>query len=304
MSQIDNFDLNLLRIFDSLWRHRHLGRASEELGVSQPALSHSLKRLREQIGDALFIKSRNGVQPSSRAVDLAPIVQSILASVRQSVLLAPAFDPLTAQRTFAIAMSDLGEMTFLPKMLGILATKAPGVDIVTVSMPPRDLMAVLQRGEVDLAMGYFPDLQGSDIFQQRLFHHGFVCLVSSRHPLARSGLTREQFLELSHAVVQTEGRTQEIVEQYLKTHGLKRRELLRCPHFLSIPMVIASTNLIVTVPESVGKVFSSTAGLCALQAPFDFPAYDVKQHWHRCQHDDPGNRWLRSELVKLFCEPL
>lgn len=303
MSQIDNFDLNLLRIFDSLWRHRHLGRASEELGVSQPALSHSLKRLRTQIGDVLFMKSRDGVQPSARAVDLAPVVQSLLASVRENVLLAPDFVPLTAQRTFTIAMSDLGEMTFLPKMLGSLATKAPGIDIVTVSMPPRDLAATLQRGEVDLAMGYFPDLQGSDVFQQRLFSHGFVCLVNRTHPMAQTGLTQEQFLQFSHAVVQTEGRSQEIVEQYLKAHGLKRRELLRCPHFLSIPMVIASTDLIVTVPESIGKMFSSSASLCSLQAPFDFPSYDVKQHWHRCQHDDPGNRWLRSVLVKLFCEP-
>lgn len=301
---MDNFDLNLLRIFDSLWRHRHLGRASDELGVSQPALSHSLKRLRAQIGDVLFVKARNGVQPSSRAVDLAPVIQALLASVRQDVLLAPDFAPLTAQRKFTLAMSDLGEMTFLPKMLENLATLAPGVDIVTVSMPPRDLMAALQRGEVDLTMGYFPDLQGSDIFQQRLFSHGFVCLVSSAHPTAQKGLTQQQFLELSHAVVQTEGRTQEIVEQYLKTRGIKRRELLRCPHFFSIPMVIASTNLIVTVPESVGRVFSGTTSLRALPAPFDFPAYDVKQHWHRCQHDDPGNRWLRSVLVKLFCEPL
>ena len=146
MSQIDNFDLNLLRIFDALWRHRHLGRASEELGVSQPALSHSLKRLRTQIGDALFLKSRDGVQPSARAVDLAPVIQSLLASVRENVLLAPDFAPLTAQRTFTIAMSDLGEMTFLPKMLASLATMAPGIDVVTVSMPPRDLAATLQRG--------------------------------------------------------------------------------------------------------------------------------------------------------------
>jgi DNA-binding transcriptional LysR family regulator len=109
---MDNFDLNLLRTFDALWRHGHLGQAAEELGLSQPALSHSLKRLRDQIGDVLFVKVHNVVQSSARAIKLAPIIQSVLASVRENVLTAPGFDPAHARRTFVTAMSDVGEMVF------------------------------------------------------------------------------------------------------------------------------------------------------------------------------------------------
>ncbi|MGH6641945.1 MAG: LysR family transcriptional regulator, partial [Bradyrhizobium sp.] len=105
-----------------------------------------------------------------------------------------------------------------------------------------------------------------------------------------------------HAVVQTEGRSQEIVEQYLRRHGVRRRELLRSPHFLSIPMVIASTDLVVTVPVPIGELFGRIADLQILQPPFPIPSIDIMQYWHRQQHSDPGNRWLRSIVLDLFGE--
>jgi DNA-binding transcriptional LysR family regulator len=300
---MDQFDLNLLRTFDALWRHRHLGRAAEELGISQPALSHALKRLREQLGDPLFVKSQGGMQPSPRAVELAPVVQSLLGTVREHVLVAPAFDAAVSSRTFTLAMSDIGEVTFLPKLLAQLALLAPGVDVVTVSMTPRELAGALQRSEVDLVLGFFPDLDGTDVFQQRLFSHGFACLVSSNSPVAATPLTAANFVDLPHAVVNTESRTHDIVEQYLRDHGIRRRQLLRCPHFLGIPHVIAATNLVATVSESIAEVLSDNPLLAVKQAPYPFPQYDVKQHWHRCQHEDPGNRWLRGLVVRLFGRP-
>jgi DNA-binding transcriptional LysR family regulator len=302
MNQMDNFDLNLLRVFDAVWRHRHLGRASEELELSQPALSHSLKRLRARMGDPLFMKVPNGMQPTARAAYLAPVVQSVLTSVREQVLAAPGFDPTSARRRFTIAMTDVGEVALLPKLLGRLMSAAPAVDVCTVSMPPRDLMAALQRGEVDLAIGYFPDIDGLDFFQQQLFRDSFVCVVRAGHPAVQGRLTPKQFQDLPHAVVQTEGRSQEIVEQYLKQHGIRRRDLLRSPHFLSIPMVVASTSLVVMVPLAIGELFGRIADLQILEPPFPIPAIDVKQYWHRCQHGDLGNRWLRGITMDLFGE--
>lgn len=298
--RMDQFDLNLMRIFDALWRHRHLGKAAEELGLSQPALSHALKRLREQVGDVLFVKAHGGMQPSARAAEIAPFIQSVLTEVRERVLVTPEFEPSSAKRTFTIAMSDIGEVTFLPKLLRHLAGVAPGVDVLTVSMNPRELSGALERSEVDLVMGYFPDLDGTDIYQQRLLTHGFVCLVSKNNPLAAKALTRGRFCDASHAVAQTESRTQDIVERYLKENGIQRRQQLRCPHFLCIPHVVAATHLIATVSESIGQVYSANADLRLIAPPFDFPRYDVKQHWHRCQHNDPGNRWLRAINLSLF----
>jgi DNA-binding transcriptional LysR family regulator len=299
---MDKFDLNLLRAFDAVWRHGHLGVASEELELSQPALSYSLKRLRESIGDPLFVKVPDGMQPTARAVHLAPIVQSMLACIREQVLVAPGFDPKSARRSFSIALSDVGEMYFLPKLLGRLMSEAPFVDVRSISMTHRDLMMALQRGEVDLAIGYFPDIAGSDLLQQRLFRHGFVCLVRAGHPAIDGRLTQKQFQDLPHAVVRSEGRSQELVEQYLAQHGIRRRELLRSPHFLSIPMVIASTDLIVTLPQPVGEVFARIVDLQVLQPPYPIPPYDIKQYWHRSQHADPGNQWLRALIFELFAE--
>jgi DNA-binding transcriptional LysR family regulator len=299
---MDKFDLNLLRVFDAVWRHGHLGLASEELELSQPALSHSLKRLRERIGDPLFVKVPNGMLPTARAVHLAPVVQSVLASVREHVLSAPDFDPKSARRSFTIAMSDLGEMAFLPKLLGRLMCEAPSIDVRSISMRHRDLVTAMQKGEVDLAIGYFPDIAGSDLLQQRLFRHGFACLVRSGHPVVHGRLTQKQFQDLPHAVVQSEGRSHEIVEQYLRQHGICRRELLRSPHFLSIPMVIASTDLVVTLPQPIGEVFARIVNLQVLQPPYPIPSFDIKQYWHRSQHADPGNRWLRALVVDLFAE--
>lgn len=302
MNEMDNFDLNLLKVFDALWRRGHLGRAGEELNLSQPAMSHSLKRMREQMNDPLFLKVRTGMQPSPRAVQLAPVVQSVLANVREHMLIAPLFDPAKARRTFTIVMSDVGEMAFLPRLLARLMKDAPFIDIQTISPSHRDLMDLLERSKVDLAIGFFPDLDGSDVFQQRLFRHGFVCLARTGHPVVNGKISQKQFRELSHVVVRTEGRSQELVEQYLRTNGVKRRELLNSPHFLSIPMVIASTDLIVTVPVPVGEVFARIADVQVLNPPYPIPSFDLRQHWHRCQHDDPGNRWLRAITLELFGE--
>ncbi|MFD1557287.1 LysR family transcriptional regulator [Paraburkholderia silviterrae] len=299
---MDNFDLNLLRVFDALQRHGHLGKAAVELNLSQPATSYALKRLREELGDALFVKTRSGMQPTPRAMQLAPVVQSVLADIRERVLTAPNFEPDKAQRTFNLAMSDVGEMVSLPKLLQRVTSLAPSVNVNVVSLAPKQLLSALQRSEVDLAIGYFPDLDGVDVFQQRLVRHSFVCLVRKEHPAAQGRLTKKLFCELPHAVVQAEGRRHEIVEQFLKEHGIQRRELLHTPHFLSIPMTIAMTDLVVTVSSDVGEIFSRIADLAILEPPYRMPHFDVKQHWHRSQHDDPGNRWLRGLVHELFVQ--
>jgi DNA-binding transcriptional LysR family regulator len=297
---MDNFDLNLLRVFDALQRHGHLGRAAVELNLSQPAASYALKRLREELGDALFVKTRSGMQPTPRAMQLAPVVQSVLADIRERVLTAPNFVPDKAQRTFTIAMSDVGEMVSLPRLLQRVTSLAPSVNVTTMSLSPRQLLSALQRSEVDLAIGYFPDLDGVDVFQQLLVRHSFVCLVRQNHPAVQGRLTKKLFCELPHAVVEAEGRRQEIVEQFLKEHGIQRREVLHTPHFLSIPMTIAMTDLVATVSSDVGEIFARIADLAILEPPYRMPQFDVKQHWHRSQHDDPGNRWMRGLVRELF----
>jgi DNA-binding transcriptional LysR family regulator len=294
------FDLNLLRVFDAVWRHGHLSRAAAELQLTQSTLSHALARLRQQIGDPLFVRTGHGMQPSARAVHLAPVVKEMLASVRDHVLTAPDFDPKTARRTFTIAMTDVGEIAFLPRLLHQLALDAPLTNVHVVSILPHELLGALESGKVDVALGYFPDLHGSDTFQQRLLTDRFVCLVRVGHPAIKGKLTQKLFREMAHAVVQTEGRTQEIVEDYLKRHGVLRREALRLPHFFGMATVIAATNLIVPVPESLAVALGCLADVQVLKLPYEIPSFDVKQYWHRTQHHEPANRWMRDLVWQLF----
>jgi DNA-binding transcriptional LysR family regulator len=294
------FDLNLLRVFDAVWRHGNLGRAAAELQLTQSTLSHALARLRLQLGDPLFVRTGHGVQPSARAVQLAPIIETMLSSVRDHVLTAPDFDPKTTCRTFTIALTDVGEIAFLPKLLHQFSVDAPLANVRAVSVLPQDLLNALASGKVDLAIGYFPDLQAADTFQQRLFTEGFVCLVRTGHPAVNGNLTQKLFQEMPHVVMQTEGRTQEIAEDYLKRNGIQRREALRLPHFFSIAAVIAATDLIVTVPESLAGLLARLADVQVLSPPYDIPSFDVKQHWHRTQHQEPANRWLRELVWRLF----
>lgn len=299
---MDSFDLNLLRVFDALQRHGHLGKAAQELNLSQPAVSYALKRLREDLGDALFVKTRSGMQPTPRAMQLAPVVHSVLDDIQKRVLTTPIFEPESAQRTFAVAMSDIGEMVALPKLLQRLTSLAPGVNLTTVSLAPSELMPALQRSAVDLAIGYFPDLDGVDVFQQRLVRHSFVCLVRKHHPAVQGRLTKKLFCELPHALIKTEGRREEVIERFLKEHGILRRILLNTPHYLSIPMTIAMTDLIVTVSRDVAEIFARMADLAILEPPFKMPPFDVRQYWHRSQQDDPGNQWLRGLVRDLFAQ--
>jgi DNA-binding transcriptional LysR family regulator len=196
----------------------------------------------------------------------------------------------------------VGEMVLLPKLLNQLMSTAPAVDVRSVSVPAREMLAALHKGEVDLAIGYLPDMRGSDILQQRIFRDSFVSVVRADHPLVRGRLTQKQFRDLPHAVVQSEARSQEVVKRHLKKHGVRRRELLRSPHFLSIPLVIASTDLIGTVPISVGDLLARIVDAQILPCPFPIPPIEIKQFWHRGQHGDMGNQWLRGLVVDLFAE--
>jgi DNA-binding transcriptional LysR family regulator len=300
MNRSDKFDLNLLRVFDAVWRHGRLGPASRELNISQPALSHSLKRLREQLGDPLFLKVPNGMQATARAKQLAPAVQSALANIRDTICTASCFDPKTSTRTFTLAMSDIGEVDFLPTLMSRLMSDAPLVKIRSVSLAPQDLMPAMQTGSVNLAIGYFPDINSSDIVQQFLFSDSYVCVVRAGHPSVQGHLTAQQFRELPHAVVNSATRTREVVEWSLRQHKIDGREVLHSSHFLSIPMIIASTDLVVLVPGPVGEMFSRFTDLQVLAPPFPIPSFDIKQYWHRTQHADEGNRWLRGIVLELF----
>lgn len=299
---IGDVDLGLLPVLDALLRLRSVSRAAEELDMSQPSVSYALARLRTQFRDPLFIRAARGMRPTPRAEALAQPLQEVLDRIKAEVLAPPSFDPAATQRTFSFNMADVGELVFLPALRAHLASAAPAANIRTVSTPPALLEEALRSGDVDLAVGYFPGLQGAGIYQQRLFSHSFVCIVRGGHPRIGGQLTRRQFLEEGHAVVQQEGKSHELFEQALAELGLSRRVVLSVPHYLAIPLLIAESDLIVTVPYAVARSFARMADLKMLPPPVQVRRADLKQYWHARFHHDPANQWIRGATSSLFVE--
>jgi len=289
-----NFDLNLLLVLDGVLREGTLSNAAKALNVSQPTISSSLAKLREILQDELFVRSGNGMQPTPRALALKEPVQRVLAAVKGEILDTVNFDPATEIRPYTVATSDIGETLLLPRLVARLGQDAPGVNLRTLVVRPRHLEDALEAGEVDLAVGYFPDLARPTTMQQTLFTHGFACLARTGHPLIKNGLTLEAFLEAFHILVTSEGSSQELFEDALAKRGLERRCVLRIPHFMSVPFVVASTDLIVTVPRALAAGFSGLVDLQVLDPPIYVPEFAVKQYWHRRFHHDARMIWLRT----------
>ncbi len=298
-----DFDLNLLRVVVALYDARSVSRAAQHLGISQPAVSTALGRLRRAFGDPLFVKTAQGMSPTARSHALAAAAREALARIASDVLSESAFDPATTTRAFTLALSDVGEMVFLPRILERLRQQAPQAALRSVSPPPAQIEHGLESGEIDLAIGYFPDLKSSAFYQQRLLTHRFVCLLRADHPIRASRLTPEQFLALGHAVVRAEGRSQEIFEKYLARRKIARRIVLSTPHFMSIPTVIGKSDLVVTLPHAIGLFFSQTgANIRIVEPPYALPRIELRQHWHRNAHHDPKNKWLRRLVAALFSD--
>ena len=302
MSEDLDFDLNLLPVVLAIAEERSVSRAAERLGWSQPKVSLALAKLRAALGDPLFIRSSHGMAPTPRALALVAPTRDVLARIKNEVLAATAFDPATTTRRFSFALSDIGEMTFLPKLLAYLQEHAPGATVRSVTLPPDEIAAGLEAGDIDLAIGYFPDLKARNFFQQRLFTHSFISLLNAKHRIRGERMSMEEFLGIGHAVISAGGRSQEVFEQLLAKLRIERRIVLSTPHFMSIPFIIAATDLLVTVPYAVGTSFARIANIRLIEPPLEIPRFDLKQHWHRKYHKDDTNIWIRSVVAKLFTQ--
>lgn len=293
-------DLNLLLVLDVLFVEGSVSETAKRLGTSQPTVSSALGKLRQFFGDELFIRGDGRMRPTPRAEALRDPIRKMVATLRDEILQAPVFDPTTSTLTFTIAMSDIGELVFLPRILKSFARDAPRVQIRVISMKFDELETAMADGLVDLALGYFPDFTGSAFYEQKLFDHPFVCIVRSDHPRAEQDLTLERFLSLDHAVVAQEGRSQEIFENRMRELGLERRIILRSQHFMSVPLLVANSDLITTVPRAVGRAYARMADIKLLAPPLEIPPIVLKQFWHKRVHVDPAVTWLRKTVSSLF----
>jgi len=302
-------DLNLLLVFDALMRDGNLTRAGYRFGLSQPAMSHALAKLRKRTGDALFVRVPHGMDPTPYALEIAPMVDEALRLLRGAMEGVRNFDPSTCERTFQILMSDIGELQYLPMLMARLAEVAPQANIRVLQMPRESYQEAFLTGEADLAIGFLPALKAG-FYQQRLFEDSYVCLVRSDHPRIRRKITMAQFTQESHVLIEPAGSrfstatpqtsTTTLIERYLADRGLSRRIALRVPHFMVVPEIVKTTNLIASVPSALKSYLGSMPHIRMLPLPFEVPRFEVKQFWHQRNHNDVANRWLRGLIAEMF----
>jgi DNA-binding transcriptional LysR family regulator len=294
-------DLNLLYVLVALEKERSVSAAALRLQKSQPAVSGALAKLRIFFNDPLFVRSGNSMQPTPRATTLIEAAREVLEKVGTDIVSTSTFDPETTRQTISIALSDVGEVVFLPAILKDLRRLAPNALVRSVSLPAALVAEGLESGAIDLAVGYFPDLKKSNFFQQVLFSDTFASLVRLDHPVTARKLTLKQYLQLEHAVVRAESRTEEVIERHLARRKLRRKVVLSTPHFASAPIIVAQSDLIVTIPEPLARYFAHvSANVRTVGLPFDPPRIQLKQFWHRKFHHDQRNAWLRSRVCALF----
>jgi DNA-binding transcriptional LysR family regulator len=298
---VSDIDLNLLRAFDAILREGGVTAAGVRLGLSQPAMSHALQRLRRLLNDPLFVRTPRGMHPTPFARRLAPPVRQALDLIRETLTQQTGFEPKTSERVFRLHLTDVGELVFLPPLLARLRQEAPGVRVEVEQRRQEQVADALATGEIDLAVGFLPALS-AEIVQRQLFRDRYVCLVRSGHPTIRAKLSLTQFLQASHVLVSSEGSPHQIVEQTLRARGLRRKIALHVPHFTVVPMILARTDCVVIVPEGFVHAVAPLGRFKALRLPMEIPALDVKIHWHRRYDQDPGIAWLRNVLSELHAK--
>lgn len=297
---LSSFDLNLLVVFDAIFKDRNITVAARRVGLSQPAMSSALARLRSAFDDPLFVRTSKGMQPTPHAQLLAAPIQHACELVVGALEIDSTFQPATATCTYRFYMTDIGEAVYLPKLLGATAQRAPSVKIKVLRIPEQGEQAAMAAGEVDLAIGFFPDLQAG-FFQQRLYSDEFVCLLRADHPLASQRLSIEQFKRMRHAVIATAGTGhQATIGRALARHRLQIS--LTLPHFMALPLLVSQTDYVVTVPRRLALAFAGYGNLKIIEVPIKIPTFEIKQHWHERYHHDPASQWMRELVAELFLQ--
>jgi len=297
---IEKLDLNLLRLFDAVFRARSVSRAAEALGLTQPAASHGLTRLRLLLGDALFTRTPGGVAPTPRAERLAVPVQAALAMLQQALAEPERFDPATSRKLFRIHMSDIGEGRFLPALMARLRELAPGVRVETMPLATADIAAALDGGRVDFAFGFLPRVK--DTQRAQLLKDRYIVLLRQGHPFAKRRRSGQALLEALHELDYVAVRTHADTLRILQLLNLEDRVRLTTEHFMVLPAIVRATDLAVVMPRNIARSFAEEGGYAIVEPPFPLRDFTVSLHWSKRFEADPGNRWLRQVIVALFSE--
>ncbi|MDO9384983.1 MAG: LysR family transcriptional regulator [Hyphomicrobiaceae bacterium] len=297
---IKDIDLNLLRLFDAVYRTRNVSRAAALLDLTQPAASQGLTRLRLLIKDPLFVRAGGGVRPTPKADRLADAVRSALATLEQALNESALFEPLQSRKVFRIHMSDIGEGRFLPELMAALRRLAPGVRIETTPLASTDIAAGLDSGRIDFAFGFLPTVK--DTQRVQLLKDRYIVLLREGHPFARRRRSGQALLDALHQLEFVAVRTHSDTLRILELMQLEDRLRLTTEHFMVLPSIVKATDLAVVMPRNIAQIFAADSGYAIIEPPFPLRDFTVALHWSKRFEADPGNRWLRGVIEDLFSE--
>jgi DNA-binding transcriptional LysR family regulator len=290
-------DLNLLVVFATLWDTQNVTRAGERLALSQPAVSHALRRLRERLGDELFVTGRHSLVPTARAAELIGPVREALSRLDDVLQGTTPFLPAVAQRKFRIASGDFVEFLILPRLIQHIAREAPGVMIEVVPLPPSNALApLLETGEIDLVINT-PLALGAGLREESITTVSLLTLIWNREGLPPGRFPLDLYLERPQVMIEMHQRVGNIIDTTLQAQGLSRRIGVLVQNFMAMPVIASQTGYICNLPGPIAQAFAETFGLSCHQPPVDFPEPELIAYWHARFDSDSGLKWLRA-LVK------
>ena len=304
--KLNRFDLNLLRVFDAVFAERSVTKAAGRLSVSQTAVSHSLSRLREQLGDQLFVRVSSTIQPTHYAIELAPKVRYALEQVERIVTRSD-FDPSESEHTFRIGITEYFAVLVLPTLVRKLQAEAPGTTLITMPNILTNAQALLNSNEIDFAIGYFQDSMRNMLPPRLktaiLMRDRYVCIMRADHPFAKEPLTPEKYAAAKHLAFSLNGESFGPVDRILKRHGIRRETVLRLCHYSAAPTILQNTDLIMTVTNRMADHFRKFSTIKKTAAPFTASSAPLQLVWNERVDTSVMHRWMRSKIIDV-CKAL
>jgi DNA-binding transcriptional LysR family regulator len=301
MTDLSQLDLNLLRVFDAVARERHVTRAAARLGLSQPAVSNALARLRAALGDELFLRRPGGVEPTALAAALTRPVAEVLDRLRDTLAAHAPFEPSTSTRVFRLGLSEYAEAVLAPPLLERLSREAPGVVVAIRHADRTNAEALLEEDAIELAIAVLPE--PSALYTRlRLLPEAFLVLLRPGHPLAEGEITLERFTAFPHLLHSANGSRDGALDQPLREAGHPRRVGAVVAHLSAVPGILMRTDMVMTLSGRLARLLAEAHGLLLRPCPVAIRHTRLSLVFHRRCEADAGHAWLRRTLVALAHE--
>ena len=288
-------DLNLLKAFDALTNERAVTRAADRIGLSQPAMSHALSRLRSLFADDLFVRTPTGMEPTARAREIAPLVAAAIEHIEAALNLGIGFDPAKSTGIFTAGMAEYAEVALVGRLAAAFARQAAKATLRLTPLTGVGAAEQLDRGAIDVAVAHLGTLP-THVESILLLRDPFVVVARRGHPIAGQTLSIEAYAALNHILVSPRGDTSGALDRILVDFGLRRRIALLVATYLALPVALAASDLVATVPRRTARQIAATAEIEIMPLPIDF-SMTVSMAWHRRAASEPAQAWFRSLLV-------